>query len=613
MRHRWIERLLAVGLGLGLALQAPLGAAATGAGGLRIFPPVDASRTRASYVAHGTQAMVATAHPEASKAGLAMLKAGGNAIDAAVAASFVISVVRPQSTGLGGGGFMLSYLAGAKAAGKGQSSGKGETEVYDFRERAPKAATRDMFLDAKGEPKGFTFAGQTVPDASVNGHLAVGTPGLVAGLLKAHEEHGKLKLATVMAPAIALAENGFPVYGGLASELESRKDVLKVFPSSTKIFFKDGRPLRVGETLVQKDLAKTLRAIERLGVDGFYKGEVAAAILAEMKRGGGLVTQADLDAYAVKMRTPVSGAYRGYTILSMPPPSSGGAHIIQILNMLENGPDGKPSDYGALGLGTVPAIHLLAEAMRRAFADRAEYLGDPEFVTVPLKGLLSPKYAQKLRATIDMTKATPSTAVKPGDPASFEHPSTTHLSVLDADGNAVSTTQTVNYGFGSCVVAEGTGVVLNDEMDDFAIKPGVANVFGLVGNDANAVAASKTMLSSMSPTLVFRPDGSLFMVVGSPGGPRIITATLQTIINAIDFKLPLADAVHATRTHNQWLPDELRVEPDGLDPAVAKALEAMGHKLVVKGSIGDVQAIEVAKGDVVGVSDTRSEGVPMGL
>ncbi len=562
----------------------------------RLVAPSDPTRSRDSYVAKSRKAMVAAAHPLASEAGLKILQEGGNAMDAAVAASFAISVVRPQSTGLGGGGFLVAYEAAKK-----------HTDVFDFRERAPLKATRDMYLDAKGEPTSFRYEGVEVPNSSVNGHLAVGVPGLVKGLLEVHAKYGKLPLGKVMAPAILIAESGFPVYKGLAEALEERQDVLKVFPGTKKIFFRQGKPLKLGDVLIQRDLAWTLKRIAAKGAAGFYKGEVAKRLVAEMQRGKGLVTQKDLDQYTVKHQEPVVGTYRGYQIVSMPPPSSGGVHVIEILNMLAG------DDYGGLRYGSTASVHLLAESMRRAFADRAEYLGDPEFVKVPLKGLVSPAYAKDLRKSIDTSKATPSTTVKAGQPMAYESASTSHISVVDGAGNAVSTTQTVNWSFGSGVVADGTGIVLNDEMDDFAKKPGVPNAFGLVGNDANAIAARKTMLSSMSPTLVFGEGGKLRLVVGSPGGPRIISATLQTIINVIDHKMTLPDAVHASRIHHQWLPDELKIEKDGLAAGVRDDLEKMGHKVVEGGAIGDVQAIEVTPEGLVGVSDTRSEGMPRGL
>lgn len=562
---------------------------------LQLFQPVEESRSRDSYRATGTNGMVATAHPLASEAAIAMLKKGGNAFDAAVAASFVISVVRPQSTGIGGGGFLLTWEAAQK-----------KSEVFDFRERAPAAASRDMYLNKDGTEKNFTYEGKTIENASVNGHLSAGIPGLVAGLVEVQEKKGKLKLVQVIQPAIDIAEKGFEVYGGLAEAIEDRKAILAVFPDSRKIFLPKDKPLKVGDILVQPELALTLRQIALKGAAGFYQGTVGAKLVAEMKRGNGIMTAKDLDGYKVKMREPVTGSYRGYKIVSMPPPSSGGVHIVQMLNMLEQ------TEYGKLEHGSAASIHLLAEVMRRAFADRAEYLGDPEFVKVPVKGLVSVTYAKKLFSTIDLKKATRSEVLKPGNPQAYESPSTTHLSVVDKDGNAVTSTQTVNYSFGSCVVAQGTGVVLNDEMDDFSKKPGTPNVFGLLGNEANAVAAGKTMLSSMSPTFLLNSDGTLKLALGSPGGPRIINATLQTILNVIDHKMPLDLAVHAARIHHQWFPDEIRVESYTLTPEVQKQLEALGHKIVVKSAIGDVQAVSVQSGQLMGVSDTRSEGRPLG-
>jgi gamma-glutamyltranspeptidase/glutathione hydrolase len=559
--------------------------------------PAEKGRTRESYIAHGKTAMVATAHPLATAAAVQILKDGGNAVDAAVAASFAIGVVRPQSTGIGGGGFLLSYTAKAH-----------QVEVVDFRERAPKGATRDMFLDAKGEPAAYRHGNVTLPEASVNGPLAVGIPGVVAGLVETQGKRGRLPLAKVMAPAIALARDGFPVYPDLADAIVERREMLAAFPASAAIYLPGGKPLAAGERLVQKDLAATLESIATHGEKDFYAGVVARQIADAVQSAGGILTREDLANYKVLHRQPVTGAYRGHRIVSMPPPSSGGVHVIEILNMLAG------DDVGALGFGTTQGVHLLATAMQRAFADRAAYLGDPAFVKVPTRGLLSPEYARERRAAFDLARATPAAKVRGGDPIRFEHPSTSHLSVIDAEGNAVSTTQTVNFTFGSCLVAAGTGVLLNDEMDDFAIKPGVANVFGLVGSDANAVAAGKTMLSSMSPTLVFDKAGRLELALGSPGGPRIISATLQTIINVIDHRMPLADAVHAGRIHQQWLPDELRLEDTAAPASVRAALEKMGHKLHMVQHIGDVQAVGYEPdGTLVGVSDVRSTGAPGGF
>jgi len=562
---------------------------------LKVFPPYQKHRQRSEFITTGTKGMISTSHPLASKAGLDMLKMGGNAIDAAAAVSFVISVVRPQSTGLGGGGFMLYF-----------DKQKSNTEVYDFRERAPFKASRDMYIDSKGKPIDFTYKGHIISNASVNGHLAVGTPGLVAGVVESHAKHGKLSLAQVIQPAIDIAKNGFEVYARLAEAIESKRYVLDKFEASKKIFLPKGVPLKVGDTLVQKDLAWTLEQIKQHGKDGFYKGKVANKIVAEMKRGGGLIRKNDLLAYRTKMHQPVTGTYRGYKVLSMPPPSSGGIHIVEILNILEG------YNLEMMGHNTPESVHVITEAMRRAFADRAKYLGDPEFVKVPQKGLVSKKYAEKLRSSINLNKATSSKEIGAGDPLAYESRSTTHFSIVDQWGNAVSSTQTINYTFGSCVVAAGTGIMLNDEMDDFSKKPGVPNVFGLVGSKANAIAARKTMLSSMSPTLVFDKNNELMLVVGSPGGPKIISATLQTIVNTIDYHMPLSDAVHAFRFHHQWLPDQLYYEENGLSYDIINSLKKMGHSLKPTDAMGSVQAIERVGKEWIGVSDTRREGYPLG-
>ena len=580
------------------ALVLPLIAllACTNTGKQHLFK-TELKRSRDSFVAKAQKGMIATAHPLASRAGLKMLAAGGNAIDAVTAASFVISVVRPQSTGIGGGGFMLYF-----------DKKSSQTRVYDFRERAPLKASKDMYLDKKTfEPLDYIYKGVRIPRSSVNGHMSVGVPGLVAGLVETHKTYGKLPLAKVVQPAIKIAEEGFEVYPSLASAIKFRQKVLQNFPASREIFIPNGKALTVGDMLVQKDLAKTLKAIANKGKAGFYEGEIGNLLLKELGHGG-IITKEDFEAYKVKERLPVEGSYRGHKIVSMPPPSSGGVHIIQILNILAQDP------LPSLEPQSPQRLHLLAEAMRRAYADRATYLGDPEFTQVPIKGLISPEYGRTLRASIQAKLASPSKSVSAGNPLPFESSSTTHISVVDSEGNAVSTTQTINYAFGSCVVAKGTGVVLNNEMDDFSIKPGVPNSYGLIGGKANAVAAKKTMLSSMSPTLVFDPDNKLKLVVGSPGGSRIITATLQTILNTIDHKMSLADAVHTYRIHHQWLPDEIRIEKGGMTEDTKAELESYGHVIKEhRGSIGDVQAIAWEGANWVGVSDTRSDGVPMGF
>ncbi len=561
----------------------------------------------------GKNGIIAAAHPAASEAGLEMLKKGGNAVDAALASSFAIAVLRPQSTGLGGGGFMMLYLVPKGKVKKGKEL---EIEAWDFRERAPLKASRDMFIDQNGKPKEFMYNSKAIPNASLNGHLASGIPGLVAGLIKVHKLHGKLSLEQILKPAIKLSEKGFTVYPQLEAAIQERREVMEHFKATREIFAPKGRWLEAGDILIQKDLAWTLRQIAKRGVDGFYKGPVADRIVAEMARGGGLISYEDLKSYEVKKRSPIEGTYRGYKVVAMPPPSSGGVHIIQMLNMMEG------DDLGRFGQGTAQEIHFEAEVMRRAFADRAEYLGDPDFARIPGfkndEGLVSKTYAKKLRETIQLDRASSSNEVKAGTPPGWtlnEPPSTTHIAVADKWGNVVSTTQTINFTFGSCVVAEGTGIVLNDEMDDFSISPGVPNAFGLSGTKANEIAAKKTMLSSMSPTLVFLPDGDFLMALGSPGGPRIITAVLQTTINVIDHKMSLAAAIFAPRIHHQWYPDEIRVEKDNLPKEVLEKLQSMGHTIAIKeGGIGDVQAVMRREGehDWVGVSDTRSDGIPMG-
>ncbi|MBI3303836.1 MAG: gamma-glutamyltransferase [Deltaproteobacteria bacterium] len=551
----------------------------------------------APFVATGRQGMVVTAGEQASEAGVEMLRKSGNAVDAAVAASFAVSVIRPQSTGIGGGGFFLLYLVKNK-----------ETLAIDFRERAPVRATHDMFLRD----------GKAVAELSRNGPLAVAVPGLIAGLAEVQQKYGTMPLAEVMAPAIRLAGEGFPVYPELAEAIAYRAKLLGDSPATRAIYFREDRPLREGELLGQKDLAGTLRAIAVKGKDAFYKGRVAEALVKEMQVQGGLITQEDLDSYRVLYRTPVTGTFRGTQIHAMPPPSSGGVLIAQMLNVLAGFP------LQQLGFHTPKAIHLLTEALRLAFRDRARYLGDPDFVQVPTAMLASEEYAAALRAKIDLAKVTPSDAV-PAEPAGkIESTSTTHLSVLDKEGNAVATTQTVNLSFGSGVMVPGTGVLLNDEMDDFSAQPSTPNAFGLLGNtDANAIAPRKTPLSSMSPTIVTR-DGKVVLIAGSPGGSRIISATLQVLLNVLAYDMSLPEAMFAPRIHHQWFPDELQVEVQKGNPpeGLVEALRQMGHKVTVVEDSGDrrtpfgnVQAIHVdlASGLITGVSDPRGEGRPHGL
>jgi gamma-glutamyltranspeptidase/glutathione hydrolase len=531
--------------------------------------------------------MISTDGEAASKAGARMLAQGGNAVDAAVASSFTISVERPHSTGLGGGGFLLLHLAKGK-----------KTLAFDFRERAPLSAHKDMYLNENRDP---------VPKLSQDTALAAGVPGLVAGLVEVHRRFGKLPLAKVLEPAIELAENGFPVYPAMSIAFEDRKAVIAQYPATAAIFLKaDGSTYKVGETLVQKDLAKTLREIARHGARGFYKGWVANAIVKTVGEHKGLITQQDLDIYKVKQHAPVTGTFQGHEIASMTLPSSGGAHVIQILNIIENDP------LAQWGAGSAQSVHLFSSAMQRAFADRAEYLGDPEFVDVPIKGIISKKYAASLRAQIPEANAKPSTEIPPGRPMDFQEPDhTTHLNVMDKFGNTVATTQTINGWMGSGLVAEGTGVLMNNEMDDFAIKPGVANLFGALGGDKNAIAPKKTPLSSMSPTILFK-DGKPVMALGSPSGTRIITCVAQVIANRVTHGMPLYEAVSTIRYHHQWAPDEIRVDSPGFPAPLKKDLEGRGYKIKELDLGCRIAAIEAKDGMLHGVADPRGEGIALG-
>ena len=492
-------------------------------------------RSLASFKSEGHRGMVASPIPQASEAALDVLKAGGNAVDAAICASFVISVLKPQSTGIGGGGFMLYYEAES-----------GETHVLDFRERAPAGASRNMYVRD----------GEVVKHLSRVGHLAVAVPGLVAGMVEASEQFGTLPLDVLVGPAVELASDGFTVYPELARDLAHRFEKMDANPAMRKIFCRKGSPLSAGDRLRQKDLAGTLKAIGKKGRSAFYEGRVARAIARDMKKHGGLITEEDLAKYQVKVREPVIGDYSGHRVVSMPPPSSGGVHLIQMLNVLKGYPVKEQ-------FKDVSATHIMIEAMRTAYADRAVALGDPDFVDVPVERLLSDAYAEKTRKGIPVSRARKSTT--PHVEIKQESESTAHISVVDQHGNVVSTTHTINFSFGACVVIPKTGIVLNNEMDDFSTQPGVPNMFGLVGGEANAIAPGKTPLSSMSPTIVFKADKP-YLVLGSPGGSRIITAVLQVIVNMIDYKLPLEKAIAHGRIHHQWLPDGVSVEK-GLYPA----------------------------------------------
>ncbi|PWC39011.1 gamma-glutamyltransferase [Azospirillum sp. TSO35-2] len=583
-----VAAVVALCVGLPTALPVPAFAqtAPTAAAPAAALPPVrydvDDDIFHPARAANG---MVASEHRLATEIGVDILKRGGNAVDAAVAVGFALAVVLPNAGNVGGGGFMIVHDAKT-----------GKDVAIDFREMAPAKAFRDMYLDDQGK---------VAADRSLYTHLAVGIPGTVAGLTHAQEKYGTLPLAEVMAPAIKLAREGYTVTPQLAGLLEVERDHLAKWDATRAIFFKGDRPLTAGETLVNTDLADSLEMIARQGAKAFYEGPIADRIAAEMAAHGGGITKDDLKAYKVVEREPVSGTYRGYTVKSMPPPSSGGTHIIQMLNILERWP---LKDYGPDSART---IHLMAEAMKLAYADRSEYLGDPDFIKVPVKGLTSRAYADELAAKIDPEKATPAGSIKPGKPAPYESDQTTHFSVADAQGDVVSTTYTLNLNFGSGIVAAGTGILLNNEMDDFSAKPGVPNAFGLIGGDANAIQPYKRPLSSMSPTIVLK-DGKPWLVTGSPGGSRIITTTMETVIDHIDFGLNPAEAAALPRVHHQWTPDELRVEK-GLSPDTVRLLQQMGHKVVVKPTMGRTQTIQRRDDGLYGYSDPRNpDGMTLG-
>ncbi|MDG3579066.1 gamma-glutamyltransferase [Rhizobium sp. YJ-22] len=497
--------------------------------------------------AEGENGMVVTAQHLASQVGIDVLKGGGNAVDAAVAVGYTLAVVYPTAGNLGGGGFMTIRLK------------DGTTTFLDFRERAPLASTKTMYLDKDGKP---------VPGASTDGYLAVGTPGSVAGMEMAREKYGTRKREELLAPAIKFASEGFTLEQGDIASFSEGNEMLAKDPAAAKIFLKDGKPLALGTTLVQSDLAKSLKAIAEKGTDAFYKGEIADLIVKASAANGGVLAKADFEQYKVRELEPVKCSYRGYDIVSSPPPSSGGLIICEILNVLE----GYPISY--LGYGSAQTVRLMVEAMRHAFVDRNTALGDPDFVKNPVEKLTSKAYAAEIRARIDPYKAGVSEKLKPS--GFGESTETTHYSIIDKDGNAVAVTYTLNGSFGTGKVAEGTGILLNNEMDDFTIKPGVANLYGLVQGEANAIEPRKSPLSSMSPTIVSK-DGKPFMVIGSPGGSRIITITLEAIMNVIDHGMDLQEAIDAPRIHHQWLPDRVLMEPHALSPDTLKLLAGMGY------------------------------------
>ncbi len=528
------------------------------------------------------EGMVVSSNVLASEIGAHVLADGGTAVDAAVAVGFALAVVRPRSGNIGGGGFMLVY-----------SAADGETKAIDYREVAPVSAARDMFLDSQGnvDVRRARFS-----------HLSAGVPGTVAGLHLAHSKYGKLPWKRLLAPAIELARNGIKVSYDMSRALQRSREKFSRDSSSLRYFFKeDGAAYLPGERLVQADLGRTLQQIAEQGPDAFYRGEIAKKIIAEMKKGGGLIDAESLAAYQPLVRDPVRGTYRGYDIVSMPPSSSGGIHVIQMLNILEHFP---VREYGA---ESADNVHLLVEVAKLAFADRSKHLGDVDFYDVPSNWLTSKEYAGELAAGIDMQKARPSEDIAPGVAPEKESVDTTHFSIIDRDGNVVANTYTLNLSFGSGMSVDGAGFILNNEMDDFSSKPGAANAYGLIGGVANSIEAHKRPLSSMTPTMVFK-DGRPVLATGSPGGSRIITSVLQMIVNVIDHEMNIGVASSAPRMHHQWLPDVIQLE-SGFSPDTIRELQRRGHAIRGSGfTIGNVHSVAWQNGYYIGAADPRRPG-----
>jgi gamma-glutamyltranspeptidase / glutathione hydrolase len=570
----WTRALSGAAPKLGAALFVPLAVL------LLAGQPMDARLVPNDLVARGKHGVVVSQEPHATAVGLEVLRSGGNAVDAAVAVALTLAVTFPQAGNLGGGGFLVLRRP------------DGHVSTIDFRERAPASATRDMYL---------------LPDGAVDndkvqvGVTAAGVPGSPAGLLYTLQKYGSKNLLELVKPAIRLAREGFVIDQHLASSLYAKRKVLGRFASTRAVFFDGDAPRKQGEVLVQQDLANTLQRFGEGGMSGFYDGPTADLIVAHMEQAGGFVSRDDLKAYESREREPLSVDYRGYEVISMGPPSSGGVAMMQMLNML------RPYDLKSLEYGSSEYIHLLTEVMRRAYADRSRWLGDPDYYDVPVAGLLSAEYAAKLGETIDLEKAS---EVAPGlPPGAKEGDDTTHFSVVDKDGFAVSCTTTINSTFGACAVCEGAGFFWNNEMDDFSAKPGVPNQFGLIGGKANAIEPGKRMLSSMTPTIVCK-DGAVRYVLGAPGGGRIITGVLQVLLNRVDHGMPLERAVRAARVHHQWRPDEIQWEALALPKDVRAALARKGHKFRARPrGIAQVFAAEVLPdGTRIGVADHRSGG-----
>jgi gamma-glutamyltranspeptidase / glutathione hydrolase len=528
--------------------------------------------------------MVVCAYPDASQVGLDILKKGGNAVDAAVAVQFALAVTLPEAGNIGGGGFMVFRPA------------KGLPNTLDFREKAPAAASKNMFLDANGN---------VVPNMSIATHQASGVPGSVDGMITAHTKYGKLKWADLVQPAIDLARKGFKITPHLAGDLNRNQEAFKRLNPGKTYFLKD-TTWQAGELLVQEDLAKTLEQIRDKGRAGFYEGKVAAQLTAEMKSGNGMISAEDLKNYHSVWRKPIIGNYKDYKIITMPPPSSGGIALLQLLHSVENYP------LHRWGYNQDSTVQVVVEAERRVYADRSKYLGDPDFFKVPVDSLLRPEYITSRMKNFNWDKATPSSEIKPGSFASYESDQTTHYSIVDKEGNSVSITTTLNGGFGSKIFVAGAGFLLNNEMDDFSAKAGVPNMFGLTGGTANSIQPGKRMLSSMTPTIVEK-GGKLFMVVGTPGGSTIITSVFQTILNVIEFDQDMQQAVNSKRFHHQWLPDEVAIETDAtLSDAVKAKLQQKGYRIIVRGASGRVDAILIKNGTMQGGADPRGDDTAMG-
>ena len=530
-------------------------------------------------------AMVVSAHPLATAVGVEIMQRGGNAIDAAVGVQFALAVVYPVAGNIGGGGFMMTRMH------------NGEVTALDYREKAPLAAHRDMYLNDSG---------QVIEDLSVLGHLAAGVPGTVAGMWEAHQRYGQLPWAQVVEPAVRLAAEGFLLTEKEAESYNGHAEQLVQYNTVAPAFLLKAEGWQPGDTVRMPELASTLMAIRDHGMDGFYRGPVADLLIAEMARGQGMITHEDLQTYTAEWRTPVATQYRGHHIFSMPPPSSGGIALAQLLTLLEGYPLADWAPH------SVEKVHLVAEAERRVYADRATHLGDSDFWEVPMAQLTDSLYLMTRMLTFDPERATPSDSVLAGQFAVAESEQTTHYSIVDAQGNAVSVTTTLNGSMGSHVVVAGAGFLLNNEMDDFSIKPGVPNSYGLVGGEANAIAAGKRMLSSMSPTLVEK-EGQLYLVVGTPGGSTIITSVLQTIVNVMDHGMNMQQAVAYPRFHHQWRPDQIFVEAEALDAKTRAALRALGHTVVERESIGRVDAILIRDdGKLEGGADPRGDDTALG-